>query len=70
MTKYLTATEFGAAVGRSEQTVLRWAKEGRIKTVSVGGRKLFKSADVAKGIELAKETRGRVLPDSAAAGND
>lgn len=83
MGNLLTLTEFGAAVGRSEQTILRWVSDGAIKAVIVGGRKMYRQSDVKAAIKLGEQKRTRKpksnpalaaaqAPDnkSAAAGGD
>lgn len=59
MGNLLTLTEFGAAVGRSEQTILRWVSDGAIKAVIVGGRKMYRQSDVKAAIRLGEQKRTR-----------
>lgn len=39
---------FGALVGVHKDTVRRWAKEGQIKTVVIGGTPLIPASEVAR----------------------
>ena len=43
---YLSAEEVARVVGFSPGTIRRWAREARIPSVLVGGRRWFRRADV------------------------
>lgn len=64
---FLTATEFGAAVGRSEQTVWRWVREGILKPETVGSSSLFRKSDIERMRRVVKEKRRRTKSNPALA---
>jgi excisionase family DNA binding protein len=52
-TRYYTVSELATQFGRSEQTISRWIKEGKLNGTKCGNLMLFTEEDVKKFIEIS-----------------
>ena len=50
-TRYYTVPDMATEFGRSEQTISRWIKEGKLNGIKCGNQMLFTEEDVKKFIE-------------------
>ena len=53
--KVLSAKAVAQMIGVNEQTVYRWAREGRLRSVRVGGRVLFPDSALEEFMERREE---------------
>ena len=60
----MNINEVAEALRVSRFTVSRWAAEGRLQRIKIGGRVLFDPVDVRRFIETAKQ--GSALPQPVA----